>query len=142
MICVSFLQPVAGIHLQEMFLSRQILIGFVALAILIQQGSKTFILVGYLANKKYIATVLCENLDRPLLHCNGKCHLEKVLKQDDKQQGNEKQSFTVKNEISHWENHSAAPLRLKRFSKTISLIPGIEHEHYSAPLPAPFHPPC
>ena len=34
----------------------------------------------YYANYDYIATVLCENRDRPYLECNGKCYLEKQLK--------------------------------------------------------------
>lgn len=34
----------------------------------------------YYANYDYIATVLCENRDKPYLECNGKCYLEKQLK--------------------------------------------------------------
>lgn len=33
----------------------------------------------YYANYDYIATVLCENKDRPYLECNGKCYLEEQL---------------------------------------------------------------
>ncbi|GAB3760737.1 hypothetical protein [Spirosoma pomorum] len=40
----------------------------------------------YQLNKDYIARVLCENRDRPELHCNGQCFLAKRLKaQQDKQ---------------------------------------------------------
>lgn len=35
--------------------------------------------IEYHANYDYIATVLCENRDRPYLECNGKCYLEKQL---------------------------------------------------------------
>jgi hypothetical protein len=39
----------------------------------------------YHANKDYIARVLCENRDKPQLHCNGQCYLAKQLKaQQDK----------------------------------------------------------
>lgn len=31
-------------------------------------------------NKEYIAKNLCENRNRPKSHCNGKCHLMKLLK--------------------------------------------------------------
>ena len=34
----------------------------------------------YHANFNYIATVLCENKDKPSLNCNGKCYLKKQLK--------------------------------------------------------------
>lgn len=37
-------------------------------------------IIEYHANYKYIATVLCENKDKPYLECNGKCYLEKQLK--------------------------------------------------------------
>lgn len=33
----------------------------------------------YLLNYKYIATQLCENRDKPILECNGKCYLEKQV---------------------------------------------------------------
>jgi|AntAceMinimDraft_7_1070363.scaffolds.fasta_scaffold26169_2 hypothetical protein len=36
-------------------------------------------LIEYYANYDYIATVLCENRDKPYLECNGKCYLEKQL---------------------------------------------------------------
>jgi hypothetical protein len=37
-------------------------------------------IIEYYANYDYIATVLCENKDKPYLDCNGKCYLEKQLK--------------------------------------------------------------
>jgi len=37
-------------------------------------------LIEYYSNKEYIASVLCENRDKPALACNGKCYLEKQLK--------------------------------------------------------------
>ncbi|MBD2756480.1 hypothetical protein [Spirosoma validum] len=40
----------------------------------------------YHVNKDYIARVLCENRDKPQLHCDGQCYLAKQLKaQQDKQ---------------------------------------------------------
>lgn len=44
------------------------------------------ILAHYQLNKEYIARVLCENRDKPELHCDGKCYLAKRLKaQQDRQ---------------------------------------------------------
>ncbi|WP_123766447.1 hypothetical protein [Myroides marinus] len=37
--------------------------------------------VEYIVNYDYIATVLCENVDKPELQCNGKCHVAKELEQ-------------------------------------------------------------
>jgi hypothetical protein len=40
----------------------------------------------YQLNKDYIARVLCENRDRPEMHCDGQCFLAKRIKaQQDKQ---------------------------------------------------------
>lgn len=33
----------------------------------------------YIINYDYITTVLCVNKAKPMLHCNGKCHLMKEL---------------------------------------------------------------
>lgn len=43
--------------------------------------SRFFVYAGFELNQKYIATVLCENKDKPQMHCNGKCYLAKKLKQ-------------------------------------------------------------
>jgi hypothetical protein len=37
-------------------------------------------IIGYYINYDYIVDVLCENKDKPVLKCNGKCHLTKELK--------------------------------------------------------------
>lgn len=34
----------------------------------------------YAINKEFIAKVLCDNIEKPKLKCNGKCHLKKELK--------------------------------------------------------------
>lgn len=39
-------------------------------------------IIEYHANYDYIASVLCENRDKPYLECNGKCYLEKQLKKN------------------------------------------------------------
>ncbi|MFI5159719.1 MAG: hypothetical protein ACHQHN_00510 [Sphingobacteriales bacterium] len=52
--------------------------------------SRFFIYAGFELNRNYIATKLCENRNKPWLHCNGKCYLMKKLKQaEDKQNANE-----------------------------------------------------
>lgn len=35
--------------------------------------------IDYMVNYEYITKVLCENKDKPIMHCNGKCHLMKEL---------------------------------------------------------------
>lgn len=36
--------------------------------------------IEYFLNYEYIANELCENKDKPLMACNGKCYLEKQVK--------------------------------------------------------------
>jgi hypothetical protein len=56
------------------------LIAIVAcLGILLQTFSQVVIVAEYYANKDYIAKNLCENRDKPMMHCNGKCCLKKKL---------------------------------------------------------------
>jgi hypothetical protein len=43
--------------------------------------SRFFIYAGFELNKKYIIANLCENRNRPWLHCNGKCYFMKKIKQ-------------------------------------------------------------
>ena len=38
-----------------------------------------FPVVDYIVNYEYISKVLCENKAKPMMHCNGKCHLMKEL---------------------------------------------------------------
>ncbi len=37
-------------------------------------------IIGYYINYDYIVNVLCENKDKPVMKCNGKCHLAKEIK--------------------------------------------------------------
>jgi hypothetical protein len=52
-----------------------------------------FVYAGFELNKKYIATQLCENRNKPLLHCNGHCYFMKKIKQaGDKEKSAERQA--------------------------------------------------
>ena len=55
--------------------------------------SRFFIYAGFELNKNYIATKLCENRNKPWLHCDGKCYFAKKIKQaEEKQASDERQS--------------------------------------------------
>jgi len=41
-------------------------------------------ILDYYANYEYIATQLCENRDKPILDCNGKCYVAKEIEKDKK----------------------------------------------------------
>ena len=44
---------------------------------------RSIITLDFYVNQNYIAKNLCENRDKPQLHCDGKCQLCKKLKQED-----------------------------------------------------------
>ncbi|WP_142683717.1 MULTISPECIES: hypothetical protein [Chitinophaga] len=46
------------------------------------------IFVQFKMNQSYIAGVLCENKNKPEMHCNGRCHLKKELDRDAQQDKN------------------------------------------------------
>jgi len=55
--------------------------------------SRLFVYAGFKLNQSYIAARLCENRNKPLLHCNGKCYLMKKIRQaEDKQNNAERQA--------------------------------------------------
>lgn len=55
--------------------------------------ARLFVFAGFELNQKYIASTLCENRDKPWLHCNGRCYLMKKIKQaQEKEKSNEQQT--------------------------------------------------
>lgn len=55
--------------------------------------SRFFAYAGFKVNEKFIAAKLCENRNKPMLHCKGKCYLKKKLKQaEEKEKSQETQS--------------------------------------------------
>jgi len=56
------------------------------IGILFQTFSQVMITAAYYANKGYIAKNLCENKDKPKMHCDGKCCLKKKLAKEGKEQ--------------------------------------------------------
>ncbi len=63
------------------------------IALFASNFSRLFVFAGFELNRGYIATHLCENRDKPWLHCNGKCYFMKKIKQaQEKEKGDERQS--------------------------------------------------
>lgn len=49
----------------------------------------------FLINQDFIANTLCINRDKPVMRCNGKCHLSKLIKENQEEQ-NDSPNNTVK----------------------------------------------
>ncbi|HEX3934292.1 MAG TPA: hypothetical protein VHW43_06405 [Puia sp.] len=53
------------------------------LVVLLQTFSKVVTYVDFCVNRDYIARNLCENRDKPMMHCGGRCVLRKRLARQD-----------------------------------------------------------
>jgi hypothetical protein len=60
---------------------RKIFTFIFLIAFAVHTFSKVVVVFGFYANQKTIAATLCENKDKPLLHCDGKCVLAKKIQQ-------------------------------------------------------------
>ncbi|WP_276088068.1 hypothetical protein [Pedobacter sp. JY14-1] len=54
--------------------------------------SRFFVYAEFVVNQKYIAAALCENRDKPEMHCNGKCYLMKKLKDAEEKEKKQEQA--------------------------------------------------
>jgi len=62
-------------------------------AVLSANFSRLFVYASFELNKQYIATELCENKDKPWLHCDGHCYFMKKVKQaQEKEKSDERQT--------------------------------------------------
>ena len=59
---------------------KNVLVYILLVATLLPLVSSWGTIAYYHVNKDYIARVLCENRDKPELHCDGQCYLAKKLK--------------------------------------------------------------
>jgi len=106
---------------------------------------KLGIVAWYEWNKSYVASVLCENKNKPQMHCCGKCYLNKQLNKVD----NDNDKNSGKNLPSKWEKTETTPFIVPEvFSlATHSIILTTTHfPHYTnstrlCPVKEIFHPP-
>jgi len=75
---------------------------FLLLALTSSQFSRLFVYAGFELNQNYIASTLCENRNKPELHCNGKCYLMKKLKQAEDKEKKQAQEAQKKNFQDHY----------------------------------------
>lgn len=74
-----------------------------------QALGKFVVYTDYILNKEYIATNLCVNKSKPILKCNGKCHLAKQLKKQDQK---EKPTTSNKEKMEVVTNQNILPLSM------------------------------
>jgi len=74
-------------------------------------------MVEYIVNYDYIVENLCENRSRPMLNCNGKCYLAKILAEESKEE--EKNPFNsasskFETPIINWNVTFKMPLKFHK----------------------------
>ncbi|MES1215758.1 MAG: hypothetical protein ABUT20_09580 [Bacteroidota bacterium] len=119
---------------------KKILTFLLLVAFCAQCFNNAFIVLSFYANQKYIASKLCENKYKPMLHCDGKCVLAKKLKQEEnKDNQNPERKMENKNEVISSRSFFAdAIFPFNKERKTYFDYVDDEINHYS---PAIFHPP-
>jgi hypothetical protein len=114
---------------------------YLLFAIILQSFGSLVIVAGYELNKEYITKHFCVNRNKPMMHCNGKCHLNKELKSEQKKEQSPVSPIKEKQESNqYFQNYSE---HLFSLSKIIS-----EVRFYYCTQPSQefyktvFHPPC
>ena len=109
--------------------------------ILAQAASTSLIVLNYQFNTDFIIENFCKNTDKPELHCDGKCHLQKQIEADSEQKS---ETPTVPTEaISLVLAFNQIPSFEMIFSNSsLNLKNSLYLEgKYSNPLQSIFHPP-
>ncbi|HBK83634.1 MAG TPA: hypothetical protein DDZ41_08565 [Flavobacterium sp.] len=101
--------------------------------------------IDYVINYEYITTKLCKNIDKPILKCNGKCHLAKELAKaaqtENPLKSDKKQTFKFEIEVLFCKSISNdnSPLVLNlTINKTTDFYSNL---YLSQNLSSVFHPP-
>lgn len=79
------------------------IVAFLVIAVFLLQVFNRFsIVVNYALNKEYITKTFCENKAKPIMKCNGKCHLKKQLEKQEKKEKPTSNSSKEKFEIQYF----------------------------------------
>ena len=87
------------------------------IAILFQALDRSLIVLNYQINKGYYAKYLCENRDKPMKHCEGRCCMCKQLEKAEKKESSPAFPSVIKNEVI-WIN---------QYSLNLLLVPNLSY---------------
>lgn len=90
---------------------KQAVIIALIFGIFTQSIGKLVLISNYFINKEFIIFNYCENKSKPKLHCNGKCHLTKQLKEQEKRENPSKNNVKSLDEVQFCSeyNHTILP---------------------------------
>jgi hypothetical protein len=97
----------------------------------------------YIINYDYIAKELCENKEKPELHCNGKCHLAKELAKasEDEKPVSEKKAAHAEMEILFFQTAAQFAFLPNASVNTYVAMPEYCNSYSHLDASSFFHPP-
>ena len=106
---------------------------------LVANSTRFIIYAGFKLNQGYISSVLCENRDKPVLKCNGKCYLTKKLKQaEEKEKSQERDSQKNRFQDAFIQERITFNFPLELIDVLNSIVLKFKLSRHSSEL---FHPP-
>ena len=122
---------------------KNALVYILLIATLLPTVSQWGTIAYYHANKDYIARVLCENRDKPELHCDGQCYLAKQLKARQDKQDKETTDRVQNSPILQLFCQANVPFQFASVAATFLSVgqPAYQFPSYIAPLTGLFRPP-
>ena len=97
---------------------KNILVYFMAVLVCLPLFSKVTVVLAWKINQKYIIENLCVNKTKPVLKCNGKCHLMSKLNDTKEDLFDSNISTSAKDVINYCDNFSN-----RLFGKNIFIPP-------------------
>ncbi|HEY0246222.1 MAG TPA: hypothetical protein VGC01_11710 [Mucilaginibacter sp.] len=116
---------------------------FLLFSLVTANFSRYMVYAGFELNKNYIAANLCENRDKPWLHCNGKCYFMKKIKQAEE---NDKKQTAKDNltrlEVSFFqEPYDLSFLQPANLNNVQASCPAYSYQYSSQYINSIFRPP-
>ena len=113
----------------------------ILICLVVQSTIQLGILGYYQANKEYITRNFCVNKDKPQLHCNGKCHLKKLIKKADREQDQSGSRVNTEQQVTVFILPAQQQLLHKATEEPVTHKTCYTTSVYTSPLNSVFHPP-
>jgi hypothetical protein len=122
---------------------KNVLISLLLIATLLPTISPWGTIAYYHANKEYIARVLCQNRDKPQLHCDGKCYLAKQLKAQQDRQDKETTERVQNTPVLQLFCQTNLPFQFRQYLPSLMSVEfsAYRFPSYVAPVVGLFRPP-
>ena len=121
---------------------KKIIAIFAFIGILLQSFSSVVIVADYYVHKDFIAKNLCENKDKPQMHCEGKCCLKKKLAKESKDQAPSPRNQKSEQTVNLFYSESKFELKNPGFLITTPLYFSYDDLHTCGFQHTVFHPPA